>query len=68
MNIGKQVAGGAFEGIGQMLDTVGKVSANLLEILLTPESNIAPDINPMEEAEKRRIRRMNRQQSQGLRW
>lgn len=65
-SLSHKVADDFFSSTGQMLDAVGKASTDLLEILLSPEPNIAPDINPMEEAEKRRIRRMNKQQSQGL--
>lgn len=65
MDLSQQVAVGLFVGIGDMLETIGQVSSELLEILLT-EPYIVPDINPAEEAEKRRIRKSNKQQSQGL--
>lgn len=60
-NLGKGVANGLFGSISQMLS----VAADVLDTFME-NSSIEPEINPMEEAEKRRIRRLN-QQNQGIR-
>lgn len=62
----KGVAEGLFKSIGEMVGTTGNAGIGLLEILMEPTYDVSQS-NPMEEAEKRRIKRKNSiDQDQGM--
>lgn len=64
-DLAKEVAADVFQSTSDMFQSIGKTACEFLEILLEPVYHPGPDINPAEEAEKRRIRRKG--QSQGYR-
>jgi len=63
-NLGKSVAEGVFESVGEMIGTAGKLGADLLNILMEPVY-IAPQADPME-PKKRKKKKKNIEQSRGL--
>lgn len=62
-NIIKELSKGVTEGIFKSLGDMLSTAISILDILME-DVYIAPEVNPVEEAEKRRIKRLNRQ-SQG---
>lgn len=65
-DLGKDVANGLFESIGEMISTTGKAGADLLSMLMEPVY-IAPQANPMEPP-KRKKKKKGIDQSQGIRY
>ena len=55
-DLSKGVTDGLFEGFGQMLVATAHAGADLLHALMEPVY-VAPEVNPIEEAEKRRRRK-----------
>ncbi|TCC96788.1 DUF5712 family protein [Pedobacter psychroterrae] len=65
-DLSKGVADGLFENIGQMIDATAQKGSDLLVALMEPVY-VASETNPIEEAEKRRRKKKeNLDQSQGL--
>ncbi|MES2396364.1 MAG: hypothetical protein V4549_10195 [Bacteroidota bacterium] len=66
IDLGKLIADGQFESIGQMTGSTVKSSVDLLTALMDPVY-VASELNPIEEAEKcRRKKKKSLDQSQGL--
>ncbi|RNL52496.1 DUF5712 family protein [Pedobacter jejuensis] len=66
IDFGKLIADGQFESIGQMIDSTVKSGVGLLTALMDP-IYVAAESNPIEEAEKRRRKKkQNLDQNQGL--
>ena len=63
-DLGKSVAEGVFESVGEMIGTAGKLGADLLNILMEPVY-VAPQADPME-PKKRKKKKKNIEQSRGL--
>lgn len=64
-NIGSDVAKGLFQSLEQMLSTTVDTGIDLLNAFMEPVY-VAAEINPVEEAEKRRRKKKSTSQSQGL--
>ena len=63
-DLGKSVAEGVFESVGEMIGTAGKLGADLLNILMEPVY-VSPQADPME-PKKRKKKKKNIEQSRGL--
>jgi hypothetical protein len=63
-DLGKSVAEGVFESVGEMIGTAGKLGADLLNILMEPVY-VAPQADLME-PKKRKKKKKNIEQSRGL--
>lgn len=62
-DLGKSVAKGGFESLGQMIKSAAKTGTDLLCILMEPVYE-APQINPIEGAVKRKKKKKKKDQSQ----
>jgi len=63
-DLAKSVAKGAFQSVGEMISTTGKIGADLLSLLMEPVY-VAPQADPME-PKKRKKKKKDIEQSRGL--
>jgi len=64
-NLGKSVAEGLFESVGEMIDTTGKLGADLLSMLMEPVY-IAPENNTAEPTRRKKKKKKGMDQSHGM--
>lgn len=68
-NFAREVAAGLFHSTADMFQCIGKTASDFFEILMEPVYHPGLNINPVEEAEKRRRKKLkgqNQDQGQGL--
>ena len=64
-DLAKSVAEGVFESVGEMIDTAGKLGADLLNILMEPVY-FAPQSNTIESPKRKKKKKKGMDQSQGI--
>jgi len=64
-DLGKSVAEGLFESVGEMIGTAGKLGADLLSVLMEPVY-IAPQTNTFETPKRKKKKKKGMDQSQGI--
>jgi len=64
-DLGKSVAEGVFESVGEMIGTAGKLGADLLSMLMEPVY-IAPQTNTLESPKRKKKKKKGMDQSQGI--
>lgn len=56
---------GAFESVGEMISTTGKIGADLLSLLMEPVY-IAPEENPVEPSKRKKKKAKGKSQDYGI--
>jgi hypothetical protein len=64
-DLGKSIAEGLFESVGEMIGTTGKVVAGLLSVLMEP-IYIAPQSDPMEPLKRKKKKKKGINKSRGI--
>jgi len=64
-DLGKSVAEGVFESVGEMISTTGKIGADLLSMLTEPVY-FAPQSNTIESPKRKKKKKKGMDQSQGI--
>jgi len=64
-DLGKSVAEGLFESVGEMIGTTGKLGADLLRMLMEPVY-IAPQDNPIEPSRRKKKKAKGKSQDYGI--
>lgn len=64
--LAREVNRGKFPSVGHMLEGAGKTVSEFVEMMMERADSVAPDINPVEQAEKRRRRQQAMEQGLGL--
>jgi hypothetical protein len=64
-DLGKSVAKGVFESVGEMIGTAGKLGADFLSMLMEPEY-VAPQANTIEPPKRKKKKKKGMDQSQGI--